>query len=77
MFLIVGVWNLSLESRKESDPMVAKIGSLVRVWREKGRWSGPFTLLAVEGGGCTVDANGARIFRIPSTESTPSCASVT
>ncbi|KAK6218082.1 hypothetical protein QIS74_02513 [Colletotrichum tabaci] len=42
---------------------VAEIGSLVRVWREKGGWSGPCRLLAVDGENCTVDANGARVFR--------------
>lgn len=37
--------------------------SLVRVWREGKGWRGPFTLLAVDGENCTIDANGPRTFR--------------
>ena len=43
--------------------------SKVRVWREhegstkRGGWTGPYTLLAIDGETCTVDINGARKFR--------------
>ncbi|KAK2005367.1 hypothetical protein LZ32DRAFT_642395 [Colletotrichum eremochloae] len=58
--------NEALQQRNGPDNLALKdlpLGSKVRVYREKGGWSGPHQLLSINNETCTVDINGPRDFR--------------
>ena len=40
---------------RTTDTLDLPLQSIVRVWREKKGWTGPYRLLAVEGETCTID----------------------